>query len=186
MQALVAEDHLRAALFATAQQHAKDTLIDDDHRQASLKATTKQYEMEAAAAAHGMYVDQYLRNVNQFPTMVCYIGPKPGLAPRTALLLTCLSLALGRSELSWTTHWQHGRRQRTNAISRPRPRPWECGLTSTSCTPRLSDVGASVSKPHMASIIVFAVRPSCVPLSPAVRIKRTQGSCGHRNNVVVS
>ena len=84
MQALVAEDHLRAALFATAQQHAKDTLIDDDHRQASLKATTKQYEMEAAAAAHGMYVDQYLRNVNQFPTMVCYIGPKPGLAQNSS------------------------------------------------------------------------------------------------------
>ena len=47
MQAMVAEDHRRAALFATAQQHAKETLIDEDHRQASLKATANQCEMEA-------------------------------------------------------------------------------------------------------------------------------------------
>ena len=69
MQAMVAEDHRRAALFATAQQHAKETLIDEDHRQAALKATAKQCEITAAAASRGMYVDDYLRSVNQFPTM---------------------------------------------------------------------------------------------------------------------
>ena len=69
MRMLVGEDHVRAGLYATAQQHAKEALIDDDYRQASRKATDKQQQMEAAAAAHDMHVDEYLRSVNQFPTM---------------------------------------------------------------------------------------------------------------------
>jgi hypothetical protein len=67
--AMVEEDHRRAALFATAQQHAREILIDEDNRQAALRATTNQREMEAAAASRGMYVDEYLRSINQFPTM---------------------------------------------------------------------------------------------------------------------
>ena len=67
--AMVEEDHRRAALFATAQQHARETLIDEDNRQAALRATANQREMEAAAASRGMYVDDYLRSINQFPTM---------------------------------------------------------------------------------------------------------------------
>ena len=67
--AMVEEDHRHAALFATAQQHAREILIDEDNRQAALRATANQREMEAAAASRGMYVDEYLRSINQFPTM---------------------------------------------------------------------------------------------------------------------
>ena len=68
----IAEDHLRAMLKANEaveQRERLDRLIDEDNKHAAWTATALQASRAAKAEARGMYVDEYLRATNQYPSM---------------------------------------------------------------------------------------------------------------------